>query len=226
MHIKPATNDNTDIGQRLRMEMKKRGLSSVELAKRADVKTSFLYDVISGKSANPSSVKLARVSEALGVSLAYLAGSSDSPLEGYQFSIPSQLQDYVAIPRLLIEDGAVSARDNPQEQYHFSKEWIKNKFGLAPSDVRLMVVMGDNMSPTLNRGDMLLVDMTKKHPSPPGIFVLFDGMALVPKRVEMLSHGNAPSLRISCDNPHYSTYESPIPDAAIIGRVIWFSRDL
>jgi len=227
MQQKYATNDNhKDIGQRLRTEMKKRGLSSVELAKRADVKTSFLYDVISGKSANPSSIKLARVAESLGVSLTYLAGTSDSPVEGYQFSLPSQLQDYVSVPHLVVEGGALVAREDPLENYHFRKDWIKKQIGISPADLRILTVHGDNMQPALLHGDTLLVDTTKKHPSPPGIFVLFDGMGLVAKRVEFIAHPEQPKLRISCDNPHYSTYESPIEEATIIGRVVWFSREV
>lgn len=227
MHAKNAFNDNQrDIGQRLRMEMQKRGLSSVELARRADVKTSFLYDVISGKSANPSSVKLARVAESLGVSLTYLAGTSDSPTDGYQFSLPAELQEYVAIPRLSVENGALIVREDNKENCHFHKDWIKKRIGAAPADLRLLAVSGDNMSPTLIQGDMLLVDTSKKHPSPPGIFILFDGAGLVAKRLELIAQHEQPRLRVICDNAHYSTYESTVAETAIIGRVVWFSREI
>jgi hypothetical protein len=37
------------IGHRLKLEMQKQGVTSAQLAKRADVKTSFIYDVLSGK---------------------------------------------------------------------------------------------------------------------------------------------------------------------------------
>lgn len=218
--------DNSALGQRLRAEMKKRGISSVELARRGDVKTSFIYDVISGKSANPSSIKLARVAEALGVSLTYLAGTSDSPQDGYQFSLPSALQDYVAIPRAVVVGGKLNAHEDPMENCHFRKEWIKKNIGVQPADLRLLTVHGDNMAPTLLGGDTLLIDTTKKHPSPPGIFVLFDGMGLVAKRLEIISQPEKARLRVICDNPHYSTYESTLEEAAIIGRVVWFSREI
>lgn len=220
-------NDNyKNLGQRLRMEMKKRGISSVDLAKRADVKTSFLYDVISGKSANPSSIKLARVAESLGVSLTYLAGTSDSPVEGYQFSLPSQFQDYVNVPRIFLEDGVLVTREDAMENAHFRKDWIKKKLGVLPVDLRLLTISGDSMMPTLCNGDVILVDTTKKHPSPPGIFILSDGMGLVAKRLELLAHPSQPKLRVICDNAHYSTYESPLSEANILGRVVWFSREI
>src|SRR5271163_2061511 len=93
------------IGQGLKLEMKKRGITSPELAKRADVKTSFIYDVMSGKSANPSTVKLARVAEALNVSLAELAGSTG--LTGNRaLSKHAADNDYVVIPRIMVDASA------------------------------------------------------------------------------------------------------------------------
>jgi len=203
------------IGQRLRLEMKKRGMSSVELGKRADVKTSFLYDVMSGKSANPSSVLMARVAAALDVSLAYLTGS-DASSSGYEFSVPSLSEGFVAI--LPAEKDAKLGNAN----FHFHKDWIKKTIGTTPNDLRSYTVQSDNMQPTLQVGDSLLIDTTKKHPSPPGMFLLFDGVALVVKRVEFMAQQN--KLRISCDNAHYSSYDSPAEETAIIGRVVWLSR--
>lgn len=216
MQSKLATNDNHNgIGQRLRQEMKKRGVSSVELARLADVKTSFLYDVISGKSANPSSIKLARVAESLGVSLTYLAGTSDSPQDGYQFSIAQPPEDYVSIQPV-----AGDGRSAPP--CHFSRQWLKQTVGAAASDLRSFTVRGDNMSPTLAVGDMLLVNTSDKHPSPPGMFLVSDGAGMVVKRLELVAAGK--KLRVSCDNPHYAAYESLIEETAIIGRVAWLSR--
>lgn len=227
MEAKRLMNDNqNDIGRRLQREMKKRGMSSVELAKRADVKTSFLYDVISGKSANPSSIKLARVAESLGISLTYLAGTSDSPMDGYQFSLPQQSQDYVVIPSLRVEQGRLLTYEDRAATFQFRKDWLDKKLGIAPQDLRMLSVQGDNMQPSLCHGDMLMVDTTQKYPTPPGIFVLFDGMGLVVKRLETAAQSDKPKLRISCDNPQYSAYDSPADEVTIVGRVVWFSRDI
>src|SRR5690348_4227352 len=95
----PGSTDSNPIGQRLKFEMKKRGVTSADLAKRADVKTSFIYDIISGKSANPSTVKLARVAENLGVSLTYLVGSSQSP----DYASKAKDDTYTVIPRITVD---------------------------------------------------------------------------------------------------------------------------
>ena len=225
MYVKHASNDdNNPIGQRLRLEMKKRGFSSVELAKRADVKTSFIYDIISGKSANPSSVRLARVAECLGISLTYLAGSSNAINDGYQFAVLSASQDYTSIMHLSVEEGTIVAQEIADSPYHFHKEWLKKHVKAAPENLRLFTIHGDNMTPTLHNGDFIMVDIRQTHPSPSGIYVLFDGVALVAKRLEYIAHAKQPTIRIISDNAHYSTHECLLAEAKIVGRAVWFSR--
>lgn len=211
--------------------MKKKGVSSAELARRAGLKTSFLYDVISGKSANPSTVKLARVADSLGVSLAYLAGSSVLPTE--EASAPRPLEEsknYVTVQRLMVDVASGSStlltRFHNEERYYFRRDWIENALGVSPTDLCMLYVRGDSMEPTLCHNDIILVDTTKKLPSPPGVFVLFDGFGLVPKRLEYASSHSQKSVRIISDNPQYSTYEHPVEKTTIIGRVVWFSREI
>jgi len=225
MKHSPATNA---IGQRLKLEMKKRGINSSELAKRADVKTSFIYDVISGKSANPSTVKLARVAEALNVSLTDLAGSAGLP-GSRGLSKQGADDDYVVIPRIIVDvsagGGTIVAQEREGEPYYFRKDWIKEHLGASPNDMRMLYVRGDSMEPTLYHNDLILVDTTRRTPSPPGIFVLFDGFGLVAKRLEYSAH-KPPRIRIISDNPQYSIYERSAEETVIIGRIAWFAREM
>jgi len=216
------------IGQRLKLEMKKREISSADLAKRADVKTSFLYDVISGKSTNPSTVKLARVAESLGISLAYLVGSNGHP-ENKSSAKRAGGDDYVVIPRIMVDvsagGGAIVTSEREGESYYFRKEWIREHLNAKPEAMRMLYVRGDSMKPTLCHNDLILVDTTRKTPSPPGIFVLFDGFGLVAKRLEYTAH-KPTRIRIISDNPQYSIYERSAEETVIIGRIAWFAREM
>jgi phage repressor protein C with HTH and peptisase S24 domain len=82
------------------------------------------------------------------------------------------------------------------------------------------------MEPTLMSGDMVLVDMTRQIPNPPGIFVLNDGMGLVAKRIEAVPNTDPQRIRILSDNPHYSPYEQLLDMVNIVGRVRWFAREM
>lgn len=220
------------IGQRLRTEMKKRGVTSAELAKRADVKTSFIYDVISGKSANPSTIKLARVAEMLGVDLSYLVGRADAQIHAiFPDRKKPASDDYVTVPRVMVDvsagGGTIVSAEQEGERYCFRRNWIRDHLGSSPSDLRMLYVRGDSMEPSLYHNDMVLIDTTKKIPSPPGIFVLYDGFGLVAKRLEYVGGDRKQQrLRIISDNAQYSTYERSAEETFIIGRVVWFAREM
>lgn len=112
------------------------------------------------------------------------------------------------------EDEAVVAR------YGFPREGFRQLFGAAPERVRIVEVIGDSMAPTLLPGQRVLVDTNDVRPSPPGIFVVWDGMGLVLKRVEFVPHSDPPTVRILSDNARYPAYERPVGEAWIQGRVI------
>jgi len=212
------------IGKRLKSQMQKHGINSTELARRSGVLTSFLYDIISGKSSNPSTVKLARVADALGVSLNYLVGS-DADFSGEK---GVSNDNYVTIPRILVSasagGGSIVSHEEEGEVYYFRKEWIRGHLGANSADLRMLTISGDSMNPTLAHNDMVLIDTSKKHPSPPSIFVLFDGFGLVAKRCEYIE--TTGKIRLSSDNPSYAAYERGADEVVIVGRVVWFAREI
>ena len=79
---------------------------------------------------------------------------------------------------------------------------------------------------TLVSGDAVLVDMTRRAPNPPGIFVLDDGMGLVAKRLEHIPNSDPPAVRVISDNKHYPEYERTADEIHIVGRIRWFAREI
>ena len=94
------------------------------------------------------------------------------------------------------------------------------------SSLRLITISGDSMAPTLEDGDMVMIDTGRTSPSPPGIFILDDGVGLVAKRVDAVPNSFPQQLRLSSDNPAYSNYQRRIDEVRILGRVVWFARSL
>jgi len=94
-------------------------------------------------------------------------------------------------------------------------------YSTAPAtEMRIITVMGDSMEPALLPGQRVLVDTGDRKPSPPGIFVVWDGLGLVIKRVQMVPHSEPPRVKITSDNVKYETYERSLEEAYIQGRVI------
>ena len=63
----------------------------------------------------------------------------------------------------------------------------------------------ESMEPLLSSGDRIVVDTSQRVPVPPGIFVIWDGMGVVAKRVEHLPHLEPPKVIIKSLNPEYQT---------------------
>jgi phage repressor protein C with HTH and peptisase S24 domain len=112
------------------------------------------------------------------------------------------------------------------EPYYFRKSWLKSRLNSDAEHLRLVRIEGDSMDPTLCHGDVVLVDITRKDPSPPGIFIIFDGMGLVAKRMEFLAQSKPPAVRVSSDNPQYYPYERELDAISVVGRVVWFAREI
>ncbi len=112
------------------------------------------------------------------------------------------------------------------EPYHFRKTWVHDFLQACPDELRIIRVEGDSMEPTLYNGDAVLIDLTRKALTPPGVFVLFDGIGLVAKRLEHIPNSDPPTMRILSDNPRYSIYERTADEVNIVGRVRWLGRGL
>ena len=107
-----------------------------------------------------------------------------------------------------------------RHRYAFPRSEARALFGTAEDGVVIIEVKGDSMLGTLSPGEKVIVNRHDRVPSPPGIFVLWDGMGLVLKRVEYIPHSDPPKVRILSDNPRYSPYERMVDEAYIQGRVI------
>ncbi len=222
------------IASRLRSVMQQKGINSSELAKRSDVKPSFVYDILNGKSTNPSTVKLSKVADTLGISLSFLVGKDDEratpSFHPAQELAATPSGEYVAISSLLVHGFLGGGNFNPVEQhvgpYYFRKSWLRDRLRVNPGDLKIVFVRGDDMEPTLANNDIVLIDTSKKSPTPPGLFVIYDGIGIVVKRLEFITGSLPPQLRIISDNPKYPPAERTVEETHILGRVVWFAREV
>ncbi len=101
---------------------------------------------------------------------------------------------------------------------------IVDHLGLNPDDVALQEVVGDSMSPTLNTGDYVLIDRRDRRIGLPGIFAVWDGDALVCKRLERIPGSQPTLVRIKSDNPLHGEYAVPADQVDVKGRLRWVMR--
>lgn len=217
------------LADRLKARCRQLGFHIGQVAEMAGVNRSFVYDMMRGKSTNPNLERLERVAQALKVERNWLLhGRGD--VEGEAPLLENPEDAFVAIPSVAVHavggDGTIIDQDSPGPPYHFQRSWIKYDLRAEPANLRVLHVEGDYMMPTLHDGDIVLVDIGRRCPTPPGIFVVHDGVGLVAKRLEHIAHSDPTRMRVVADNPLYVDYECRAEDVNIVGRIRWFSRTI
>ncbi len=108
----------------------------------------------------------------------------------------------------------------------FPEAVVRHEFRAPPKELRMITVDGDSMEPLLSSGNRILIDTSQRVPVPPGIFVIWDGMGLVAKRVEHIPNSDPPKVVIKSVNPEYQAYERIAEEVNVVGRVVWAARRL
>ena len=160
--------------------------------------------------------KLARY---FSISEALLGGPQDEPraLEGL-ISIKRHPVFASAGPGAIVNEGF------GKPYFGFDERWLRALTQTPSSNLSIVRVEGDSMSPTLNAGDDILVDLGDCGDRlRDGIYVLRVDDALVVKRLALSPL--ARRVTVQSDNPAYPDW----PDRALdeincIGRVIWSGR--
>ena len=196
--------DDSIIIQRIKKRMEKLGLNARRLAEKSNVGKSFVYDILSGKSRNPTSSKLALISKELGVSISYLVGDNDIDLDTQNYAIISSLNENVNNPQMLL-----------------SSEYFDMT---ASQDLHTFSVDDNSMSPILYTRDIVIIDTNAIHGITVGIFVIKHGESFLIRRLQHLI--GSKQIRIIAENEKYNSSTEDIDKLQLIGKVQYFFRKL
>ena len=218
------------LADRIRARAEQLNISPAQLAEIANVNRSFVYDILRGRSENPNLTKLSQLAGAMKVSRDWLMHGLGE-VEGESPILENPDLAFVAVPYVHLRPSMgggnmVDEEPNYGRPYHFQKRWIVQDLKADPLKLRIMHVEGDSMMPTLQNDDIVLVDTGRRIPSPPGIFVLHDGMGLVAKRLEHIPHSDPPMVKIISDNNRYTPYQCTADEVNIVGRICWYAREI
>ncbi len=138
-----------------------------------------------------------------------------------------QISDFIQVPKaeahLSAGGGSFVLSEQLSESYSFRRDWV-SKVATSMNNILLMSIDGDSMCPTLQEGDMVMVDTGRIRPSSGKIYAFTPGDNLIQvKRLE--SRGNV--IRVISDNRDvYDAYNLPYDQIRVIGEIIWFAREL
>ena len=120
--------------------------------------------------------------------------------------------------------GAIVNEGYAKPYFGFEERWLKALTATPASNLSIVRVEGDSMSPTLNDGDDILVDLGDAGERlRDGIYVLRIDDALVVKRLALNPVGRR--VTVQSDNPAYPDWpDCGLDEINCIGRVIWSGR--
>lgn len=145
------------------------------------------------------------------------------PHDGYLSLIDANL--YTAIPRRDVKAAAGDRVLIPGEEIIdvllFKTEFLRRELGLDPRALVVIQARGDSMQPTIDDGDLLLVDCSQALDADNAIYVLNVNDRILVKRLHFRIDG---TIEVLSDNPKYKS-ETVNPRNndvfRVVGRVVW-----
>lgn len=210
--------------------------SADRLARAMSVSPSAFRKWLRGE-AEPSRERLIALADAAKVGVAWLA-KGEGPAPNFAKSLPGGARTrphdaergidpghFIVLPKQA--EGAAAGPPDPavprpaSEFIAFRHDWVRAVLGIQPEDLILETAVGESMRPTIQDGDLLLVDTTDRTCSSFGVYVLEIGGERLVKRVQRKLDG---SLVLISDNGTYQPDQVTGPmleDVTVIGRVVW-----
>lgn len=182
----------------------------------------------------PSGDTLIAISKATGRSIDWLLGNdvrAVSEIAAIRESAPAEADEFVYIPRYDVQasagNGSYVDNERPRFSMAFRRYWVTNYLKTSPKNLSVITVKGDSMEPVLRNGDSILVNHADNERAD-GIYVLRLEDRIVVKRTLWLGHDR---VRIISENPVYTPFEYDGSDDnqfdfEIVGRVVWFGRQI
>jgi len=223
-------NDNGQLITRLKEEMQKNNVNALELAEKAGVGATFVYDILKGKSKNPTSKKLLSIAEALNVSLSYITcETSDKASGNVGLGNSNDVTGVKFICLDKVDGKIVIAPDNSEPPFLVYNSWVKERVNASPKNLAMIRVNENNISPILNEGDIAMIK-TPVDSLEEGFYAYYKNGGKNIKFGRIIpSEGN--KLAFYKGNEIYDVDENnkntgKCQNTTILGKLIWFSREV
>jgi phage repressor protein C with HTH and peptisase S24 domain len=209
------------------------------LGGKSDIPPKRLHLILQGKSSTPTKYEIHELATAIGVSYNWLLTGEGRPEDKDDVGetappapAPAAAVDidaeYVLLPRYDVSaaagrDGKVIVHSEQiVDHIAFRRDWIRHRLRLDPDRVALVETCGDSMEPTIQDGDLLLLDLSMQEIHDNAIYAISMGGGVMVKRIQRIIAGDR--IRIISDNPRYQSEDlstDQVMDLRIIGKVAW-----
>ncbi|MBF0148193.1 MAG: helix-turn-helix transcriptional regulator [Magnetococcales bacterium] len=214
-----------DLNERFKTARKLAGISQLKLAEAVGCTRVAVTMWESGATKKIEGTLLVRAAKTLNVRPEWLA-LGEEPMRAFAE------EEFVMVPRHEVAASLGYGMENVSEQVvdhlAFKHRWLVDS-GLDRNHLALISAVGDSMTPTINDGDLLLIDkrISKIKDLKNGtIYVFRVDTHLYAKRIQRRMDG---SILVMSDNKIYSDEvisADSLADIHFIGRVVWIGRTI
>jgi len=199
------------IGKKIKLARKKMNKSLQEFSNEIGISLAKLSRIEKGE-VEPGAFDLFKIAQTVGENIEYL------------YNLKTASFVYIPLVEGKISAGGGLIPDNVVIDFlAFRTDWIKRKGN--PEQMALIQVSGDSMYPTLQNGDLVLIDLSRKYLDPQGgIYAITVGGEIMIKRLQTLPAKG--KIKVISDNKLYESYEMNPENVIINGKAIWFGREI
>lgn len=222
------------LGMRVKAQRNKKGWSQSDLAKRAQVSQGAISQLENGTSENTR--HLSAIAKALGVATEYLTDGKEllseqtESLSNYVLvggdGADINSDEYVMVNQYDVQgscgNGALIGDVTVKGGLVFKRDWL-DRIGGSGDNLATIYAQGDSMSPTIEDGQVLLIDKTATQPQSTKIYIIcIDEQLYIKRLINMYD-----KWVMRSDNPDKSSYpdieisSTNMVNVDVQGRVVW-----
>jgi phage repressor protein C with HTH and peptisase S24 domain len=198
--------------------------NKAQFARLTGKSPSHVYKICRGQS-RPSMQYLQTIYEQLNVDITWLL-TGDQADRIQKLAPKDSANDLVYAPVLDVQAsagfGASGFSEELEQQFVLDRQWLSQTLRISGDRLFCIHVSGDSMLPTLEDGDMILVDPAQQQLQSNSIYVLSHADGLMTKRLQRQGE----TIQVISDNDSFSDWTLNPDDehTQIVGKVVWCSR--
>ncbi len=222
----------TVVNKVLRELMQVRGVNQRELSEATTVPQSTISRILNRKILEPTEPQIKQLADFFGITPSQLRGYDPLPTDAFAVKISEDVAveapKYDAVLMLSVNgscgSGSMVDHEEVDKSLMFPRELLKSK-GATAEHCRVIIAIGNSMSPTILHGDSVLVDLKSTEPQDGNMYAFRRPDQSV--SIKRLTQKISGEWTLSSDNPDKRMYKDEpcssdsLHDLPIIGRVIW-----
>lgn len=120
----------------------------------------------------------------------------------------------------IADDGMHDGGFSSKNDWVIPANLMREKTSANAKQIRTFKVEEDAMSPDFKAGEYVLVDVSSIKPSPPGVFLVSDGMGEIIRQCEYIPQSTPSSVKLTAKKKGYDPVVLELKDSTVIGRII------